>query len=170
MRLPTGRRPWSASLSASAILSDDLHGYPAGPLRRGNVPSSGSQSRSSTSIIPTNLPTVVIVRGLRDHMPDHWQTLLAERLQQQGRAVHIVPQIDQDKRLRSARVANLERVVSEIDGPIVLVAHSVGCLITVHWALQARREVLGALLAAPPDFDTPLPVGNSDPQTLANNG
>jgi predicted alpha/beta hydrolase family esterase len=72
--------------------------------------------------------------------------------------------------LRSARVANLERVVSEIDGPIVLVAHSVGCLITVHWALQARREVLGALLAAPPDFDTPLPVGNSDPQTLANNG
>lgn len=118
----------------------------------------------------TNLPTVVIIPGLRDHMPDHWQTLLAERLQQQERAVHIVPQIDQDKMLRSARVANLERVVSEIDGPIVLVAHSVGCLITLHWARQATRRVQGALLAAPPDFDTPLLAGYSDPQTLAKNG
>nr|WP_240990401.1 alpha/beta hydrolase [Cupriavidus taiwanensis] len=26
-----------------------------------------------------------------------------------------------------------------MDGPIVLVAHSVGCLITVHWA-QRRRD------------------------------
>ena len=116
------------------------------------------------------LPTVVIVPGLRDHMPDHWQTLLAERIQETGGAVHIVPQIDQDKRLCSARVANLDRVVSGIDGPIILVAHSVGVLITVHWAQQTKREIKGALLAAPPDYDTPLPAGYSDPQTLATNG
>jgi len=116
------------------------------------------------------LPTVVIVPGLRDHMPDHWQTLLAERIQEMGGAVHIVPQIDQDKRLCSARVANLDRVVSGIDGPIILVAHSVGVLITVHWAQQTKREIKGALLAAPPDYDTPLPAGYSDPQTLATNG
>ena len=41
----------------------------------------------------TKLPTIVIVPGLRDHMPEHWQTLLAEQLQAQGRAVQIVPQI-----------------------------------------------------------------------------
>ncbi|MBP0618549.1 RBBP9/YdeN family alpha/beta hydrolase [Cupriavidus consociatus] len=116
------------------------------------------------------LPTVVIVPGFRDHMPDHWQTLLAERLREQGREVYIVPQIDHDQRLRSARVANLERVVRGIEGPIVLVAHSVGCLIAVHWARQAKREVQGVLLAAPPDFDTPMPAGYSDPQTLADNG
>ncbi|WP_454753444.1 RBBP9/YdeN family alpha/beta hydrolase [Cupriavidus necator] len=116
------------------------------------------------------LPTVVIVPGLRDHMPDHWQTLLAEHLQKQGRAVHIVPQIDQDQRLRSARVANLDRIVSGIEGPVILVAHSVGVLITVHWAQQASREIKGALLAAPPDYETPLPAGYSDPQTLARNG
>ncbi len=118
----------------------------------------------------TTQPTVVIVPGLRDHMPDHWQTLLAQHLQHQGRAVRIVPQIDQGRMLRSARVANLERVVNGIDGPIILVAHSVGCLITVHWAQQGKRQIQGALLAAPPDFDTPLPAGYSDPQTLANNG
>ncbi|MFJ1252900.1 RBBP9/YdeN family alpha/beta hydrolase [Cupriavidus sp. CuC1] len=115
-------------------------------------------------------PTVVIVPGLRDHMPDHWQTLLAERLRKIGRAVHIVPQIDQDKILRSARVANLDRAANGIDGPIILVAHSVGVLITVHWAQQTKREIEGALLAAPPDFDAPLPAGYSDPQTLARNG
>lgn len=42
----------------------------------------------------SNLPTVVIVPGVRDHMPEHWQTLLAEQLQAQERAVQIVPQID----------------------------------------------------------------------------
>ncbi|QQX87613.1 alpha/beta hydrolase [Cupriavidus necator] len=116
------------------------------------------------------LPTIVIVPGLRDHMQDHWQTLLAERLRKQKRAVHIVPQIDQDKALCSARIANLECVVSGIKGPIILVAHSMGCLITVHWAQSTGREVRGALLAAPADLDTPLPAGYSNPQTLATNG
>lgn len=117
-----------------------------------------------------NQPTVVIVPGFRDHMPEHWQSLLAERLQQQGRAVCIVPQIDRDKRLRSARVANLERVVSGIAGPVILVAHSVGCLITVHWAQETQRAVQGVLLAAPADYDSPLPAGYTDPQTLAVEG
>ncbi|MGO4328917.1 RBBP9/YdeN family alpha/beta hydrolase [Cupriavidus sp. 2TAF22] len=117
-----------------------------------------------------NQPTVVIVPGFRDHIPEHWQSLLAERLQQQGRAVRIVPQIDQDKRLRRARVANLERVVSNISGPVILVAHSVGCLITVHWAQETECTVQGVLLAAPTDYGSPLPPGYSDPQTLADEG
>ncbi|MFJ4294129.1 RBBP9/YdeN family alpha/beta hydrolase [Cupriavidus sp. NPDC089707] len=117
-----------------------------------------------------NQPTVVIVPGFRDHMPEHWQSLLAERLQQQGRAVRIVPQIDQDKRLRRARVANLERVVSSIPGPVILVGHSVGCLITVHWAEATECTVQGVLLAAPTDYESPLPTGYKDPQTLADEG
>jgi predicted alpha/beta hydrolase family esterase len=117
-----------------------------------------------------NLPTVVIVPGLRDHMPEHWQSTLADRLQEQGRAVHIVPQLDSDNKLRSARVANLERAVSTINAPIVLVAHSVGVLITVHWAHQTKLKVQGALLAAPTDYEAPLPPGYADPQTLATNG
>jgi len=117
-----------------------------------------------------NQPTVVIVPGFRDHMPEHWQSLLADRLQQQGRAVRIVPQIDQDKRLRSARVANLERVVSDIAGPVILVAHSVGCLITVHWAQETKHAVQSVLLAAPVDYESPLPAGYKDPQALADEG
>lgn len=115
-------------------------------------------------------PTIVFVPGLRGEMPQHWQTLCAEQLCVQGYAVHTVPPIEIDGKLRRARVDNLERVLGDIDGPVVLVAHSAGVLITVHWAQQATRPVQGALLVTPPDFDTPLPPGYSDPQTLRENG
>jgi len=114
--------------------------------------------------------TVVIVPGLRDHVPDHWQTLLAERLREQGWSVRTVQPLQENKQSCAARVAALEQTLEGIDGPIILVAHSVGTLITVHWSQQHKRQIKGALLAAPPDFDTPLPPGYSDPETLQRNG
>ena len=41
----------------------------------------------------------------------------------------------------------------------MIVAHSGGCIMVAHWALQTRRPVLGALLATPPDFERPMPEG-----------
>ncbi len=70
----------------------------------------------------------------------------------QGRAVRIVPQIDHDKALRSARVANLERVATSIEGPIVLVAHSMGCCITVHWHGRRRARSRAHCLPPPPTW------------------
>ncbi|MGW4532693.1 RBBP9/YdeN family alpha/beta hydrolase [Nocardia sp. NPDC004340] len=105
-----------------------------------------------------NEPTIVIVPGLRDHVPDHWQTRLAERLTR----VRTVPPLEHDTLSRAARVAALDAVIAEIDGPVVLVAHSAGVMIAVHWTQQATRPVRGALLAAPPDFETPLPPGYPD--------
>jgi pimeloyl-ACP methyl ester carboxylesterase len=44
---------------------------------------------------------------------------------------------------------------------MVLVAHSAGTIITVHWAARHRCDnIKGALLAAPVDFETPLPSGS----------
>lgn len=111
-------------------------------------------------------PTVVIVPGLRDHVADHWQTLLAGTLDK----VAIVPPLERDGLSLAARVAALDTVLAEIDGPVVLVAHSAGVMITVHWAQQYDRPVRGALLATPPDFETPLPQGYPDIEVLAANG
>lgn len=102
-----------------------------------------------------NSPTIVIVPGLRDHVADHWQTLYADRLDK----VRIVPPLERDELSLAARVAALDHLLLEIDGPVVLVAHSAGCLIAVHWAQSATRPVRAALLAAPPDFEVPLPDG-----------
>jgi predicted alpha/beta hydrolase family esterase len=49
-----------------------------------------------------------------------------------------------------------------IGGPVVIVAHSGGVISVLHWAAspaRSRKLVRGALLATPPDFDTPMPDG-----------
>ncbi|MEV6102890.1 alpha/beta fold hydrolase [Nocardia sp. NPDC051981] len=114
----------------------------------------------------TTTPTVVIVPGLRDHVADHWQTRLADQLDR----VRTVPPLERDKLSCAARVAALDAVLTEIDGPVVLVAHSAGVMITVRWAQQSTRPVQGALLATPPDFETPLPDGYPSREELDANG
>ena len=43
-------------------------------------------------------------------------------------------------------------------------------MIVVHWAQQHRRPITGALLAAPPDFESPLPEGYPTQEVLQANG
>lgn len=104
-------------------------------------------------------PTVLIVPGLRNHAPGHWQTLLEEQLRQAGRPVASVPPMGRADLGRASKVAAIERAAMSLAGPIVIVAHSAGCIMVVHWAQQTGRMVQGALLAAPPDFDRPMPEG-----------
>jgi predicted alpha/beta hydrolase family esterase len=56
-------------------------------------------------------------------------------------------------------VEAIEREAQSIDGPLVLVAHSGGCVMVAHWARQTRRAVQGALMATPPDFEEAMPEG-----------
>jgi len=99
--------------------------------------------------------TVLIVPGLRDHVADHWQTLLQARLPKAAS----VPPLEYDKLSCAARVAALDEAIAKIDGPIVLVAHSAGVMITVHWAQRHTRPIEAALLATPADLERPMPAG-----------
>ena len=103
--------------------------------------------------------TVLIVPGLRDAVDDHWQTLLEKRLQREARPVASVVPMGRDDLGCSARVAAIERTAQSIEGPIVVVAHSGGCIMVAHWARRTKRAVRGALLATPPDFEKPMPEG-----------
>lgn len=111
-------------------------------------------------------PTVLIVPGLRDHVADHWQTLLERRL---PKAV-AVPRRYHAKLSCGDWVAALDRTLAAIDGPVILVAHSAGCMIAAHWSRKHRRHIRGALLAAPPDFESPLPEGYLTQEVLRLNG
>ncbi|MGK2318291.1 RBBP9/YdeN family alpha/beta hydrolase [Gordonia rhizosphera NBRC 16068] len=115
-------------------------------------------------------PTIVIVPGLRDHVADHWQTHLADRLTERLDDVRVVPPLEHHKLSRAARVAALDEVVREIDGPVVLVAHSAGVMTTVHWARTSHHPVLGALLVTPADVEVPLPPGYPTPVDLREGG
>ena len=91
--------------------------------------------------------SIIIVPGWRDSGPGHWQTLWAERLPQARRVV----QDDWHTPTRSAWVARLEETVLEQPGPVVIVAHSLGCITTAHMNPEAAARGCGALLVAPAD-------------------
>jgi hypothetical protein len=110
--------------------------------------------------------TVLIVPGLRDHVADHWQTLLAARLAR----VRIVAPMGRDDLDLAPRLAAIERVASAIDEPMIVVAHSGGVPMALHWATRTRCAVLGALLATPPDLDWPLPDGYPTVEALDAGG
>ena len=111
--------------------------------------------------------TVVLVPGLRSHVEDHWQTRLAASL---PGARTVLPLGRTDAGLQ-ARVTLLDQVVQDVAGPVVIVAHSAGVLVTVHWAAQySPTRVVGALLATPPVFATELPPEYPSIQRLRAHG
>jgi len=113
-----------------------------------------------------NSATILIVPGLRDHVANHWQTLLAARLPK----VRTVEPLTEDKLSLDARVEAIQRELESIEGPVILVAHSAGVLMVVHWAARYSRPIKGALLATPPDLDAAWPEGYPAPETLHANG
>ena len=52
---------------------------------------------------------------------------------------------------RNAWVSQLEKTVLAAPGPVVFVAHSLGCIATTHLGPEAAAQVRGALLVAPAD-------------------
>ncbi len=113
-----------------------------------------------------NDTTILIVPGLRDHVPEHWQTLLEARLDK----VRSVPPLEENKLSLAARVEAIQRELEKISGPVILVAHSAGVLMVVHWAACHDRPIKGALLAAPPDLEAAWPAGYPTPESLRANG
>ncbi len=96
--------------------------------------------------------TIVLVPGLNNAGPAHWQTLL------QNKFVNIVrvKQDDWDNPSRKPWIAGIEQIVKTIDGPIVFVGHSCGSVAIAQWAEQfggCYSNIKGALLVAPADVD-----------------
>jgi predicted alpha/beta hydrolase family esterase len=90
---------------------------------------------------------VLIVPGWRNSGPDHWQTLWQERLPTAVR-------VEQDDWLLPTREAWVQRLSDTIlshPSPVVLVAHSLGCITVAHLPPDAAARVQAALLVAPAD-------------------
>lgn len=100
-------------------------------------------------------PPILILPGLNNSGPAHWQTRWEQRLPDARR----VPERDWDRPRRDEWVAALAGAVAAAGAGVVLVAHSLGCLQVAHWiaggAPSAGALVRGALLVAPPDPEAP---------------
>lgn len=95
----------------------------------------------------SSTPTIVIVPGWRDSGPGHWQSLWAERLPGAVR----VQQDDWLSPVRTAWVASITQTILAQPGPVVIAAHSLGCIATTHLPPEAAQRIQGALLVAPAD-------------------
>ncbi|MBY0454584.1 MAG: alpha/beta hydrolase [Burkholderiaceae bacterium] len=91
--------------------------------------------------------SIIIVPGWRDSGPGHWQSLWAQRLAGARRVV----QDDWITPSRAAWVGQLEKTVLEAPHPVVIVAHSLGCIASTHMRPEVAARVHGALLVAPAD-------------------
>jgi len=111
-------------------------------------------------------PTVLLVPGLRDHVPEHWQTHLEKKLPN----ARSVQPLTRDKLSCAMRVKALDDAIAESPQPVLLVAHSAGVMMVAHWARAMSRPILGALLVAPPDLENPLPEGYPQIDDIRRNG
>lgn len=93
---------------------------------------------------------VLILPGWQGSGPDHWQSLWETQY-----GYTRVEQHDWMQPLRGDWISRLEDVVLSCDGPVVLVAHSLGCLLTAAWATHSQNthRVKAALLVAPGDAE-----------------
>ena len=120
-------------------------------------------------------PPILIVPGLYNSGPDHWQS----HWERDDPAVRRVVQDDWLMPRLDDWLATLDRYIRECESPPVLVAHSLSCSLVAHWAAryleerhgfartlrasrglggpcEAPHAVKSALLVAPADVDSPI--------------
>jgi predicted alpha/beta hydrolase family esterase len=92
---------------------------------------------------------VLVVPGLRDSGPGHWQSIW-QALHSNFTRVRQDDIATPDLERWSAGIA---RAIDAAGRPPIIVAHSFGCLAAVHVVTRWARRVAGALLVAPADPD-----------------
>ncbi len=93
---------------------------------------------------------VLLLPGWQNSGPDHWQSLWERQ--------HGYRRVDQHDWMTPRRgdwMAQLEETLLATDGPVMLVAHSLGCILTAAWASHSQNthRVKAALLVAPGDAE-----------------
>jgi predicted alpha/beta hydrolase family esterase len=95
---------------------------------------------------------VLVLPGLGGSGAEHWQT----RWEACEPACVRVEQRDWDRPELAEWLRTVDAAIAAAGGPVVLVAHSLACALVAHGARRpAWAPVVGALLVAPADVDSP---------------
>ena len=103
-------------------------------------------------------PLILTLPGWQNSGPTHWQS--------RWEALYGYQRVQQHHWLQPLRgdwTARLQEVVVDSPQPVVLIAHSLGCILTAWWAAHSphAHRVRAALLVAPGDVerdDAPAPL------------
>jgi predicted alpha/beta hydrolase family esterase len=97
--------------------------------------------------------TILVLPGLGDSGPGHWQSLW----EAQNPACVRVQQQDWDRPELSQWLAKLDAAVRTSAAPVVLLAHSLACSLVAQYAVRfgnRDKKIRAALLVAPADVDS----------------
>jgi predicted alpha/beta hydrolase family esterase len=102
---------------------------------------------------PVSHPTILTVPGLNGSGPSHWQSLWEE-----ARPDTIRVELGMwNTPHRNSWVTKLDQAIRAAQAPVILAAHSLGCLAVAWWSELSPQPygwpVAGALLVAPADAD-----------------
>ncbi len=95
-----------------------------------------------------NIP-VLILPGLSDSGPDHWQTLWEQSNPEFRRVSHYdwhAPELDR-------WLDSIEKAIRECSIPPIVAAHSLGCVALAHCIASRHTRLAGAMLVAPADAE-----------------
>ena len=97
----------------------------------------------------------LILHGLGGSGPEHWQSWLNQKLLAAGEKVFYPTLPEYDEPTKKVWIQTLEDTVNKITSDnITVVAHSLGCILWLHFALQKGKEINNrinrVILVAPP--------------------
>ena len=91
-------------------------------------------------------PSVLIAPGFGNSGAEHWQSLWELSNPDFKR----VQQRDWENPVCEEWVSTLEKAIEDAGSEVIIVAHSLACLVVAHWASKKHHTIKGALLVAPP--------------------
>ncbi|MBS2961887.1 alpha/beta hydrolase [Actinocrinis puniceicyclus] len=96
--------------------------------------------------------TYVFLAGIDNSGPEHWQSHWRGRVADSVWVEHA----SWDAPVRDTWVEEFDDALRKIEGPKILVAHSLGCTLVAEWAAQHQDAgIVGAFLVAVPDARGP---------------
>ena len=100
----------------------------------------------------SSLASVLILPGLFNSGPEHWQSLWCARYPE----YHRLEQQDWETPRCADWVHTLDAAIRKLGGPLVLAGHSTACATVAHYAAQhgdAEGRIAAALLVGPSDTE-----------------
>jgi len=95
---------------------------------------------------------LLILPGLGNSGEKHWQTFWHKKFENSTRIV----QDNWDEPIREEWISRLNEEINQLNSPTILVAHSLAVSLVLHWAKENNNpNIVGALLVAPADVDSP---------------
>lgn len=93
------------------------------------------------------MTSFILLPGIYGSGETHWQSFW----EREHRNMRRFQPTSWDKPDLGDWISALDRSVVNCEGPCILVAHSLACLLVAHWSQATRQKIAGAFLVSVPD-------------------